>query len=443
MKFMVSALATTAIVALTAGTVQAQTVIQPQVEPEGEDVVEAVGVSCGGIGASGQWIGGDAAASDISTSDGPLTLSAQPIAFDANVVSLFAVSEAGEYRIEAQPVGGGDSVIELYDEAGSLIITDDDSGGGWASRAETPLEPGNYCMLTRGFAGGELSSDIRVGRLEHETITNGLTGGFFGGGGGSLFVGVDPCTNETAATPLGSGPLDGDLANGGVSAVNTINGAPYYRFTLNSPQTISVRAENPNADPYIYFFDGNGTLIAENDDAQIGGSWSLNSRLDFTTPLEAGTYCIGMRALSNPDVPVTVSVVGYSQADALAELYATGDAAPPMDGSYPIVDLGELPARSVRDAQITGTEASWFAMDVPEAGALVINAVEVTNSDPVIILYNDLGQEIAYNDDANGTLNSEIVARVNAGRYLLAVRQYSENYTGIVRIATERYVPAQ
>ncbi|MEX3015083.1 PPC domain-containing protein [Gymnodinialimonas hymeniacidonis] len=425
MKFTLSALATTATLALTAGMAQAQE------------------VSCGGIGVTGQWIGGSAEASDISTSEGPLLQSNVPIAFDANVISLFSVSEAGDVRLEAQPVGSGDSVIEIYDEAGTLVITDDDGGGGWASRAETVLQPGNYCMLTRGFAGGQLSSDIQISRLEHDAITSGLTGGFFGGGGGSLFVGVDPCTNETAATPLGTGPLDGDLANGGVSAVNTINGAPYYRFTLNSPQTISVRAENPNADPYIYVFDGNGTLIGENDDAQIGGTWSLNSRLDFTQPLQAGTYCIGMRALSNPDVPVTVSVLAYSQADALAELYATGEAAPPMDGSFPIVDLGVLPGRSVRDAQISGTQATWFSMDVPEAGALVINAVEVTDSDPLIILYNDLGQEIAYNDDSNGTLNSEIVARVNAGRYLLAVRQYSDGYQGIIRIATERYVPAQ
>ncbi|MBF9041836.1 ABC transporter substrate-binding protein [Rhodobacterales bacterium HKCCE4037] len=426
MKFTLSALATTATLALTAGAAQAQA------------------VSCGGIGDAGVWIGGNPTSSDISTSEGPLSLTNQPIAANGNVVSLFSVSTAGDYRIEAQPVGSGDSVIELYSEDGTLVITDDDSGGSWASRAETALEPGNYCMLTRGFAGGSLNSDIRVGRIEHEAITTGLTGGFFGdGGGGSLFVGVDPCTNETAATPLGNGPLDGDLPNGGVSAVNTINGAPYYRFTLNSPQPISIRAENPNADPYIYVFDGDGNLIGENDDAQIGGTWSLNSRLDFTQPLQPGTYCIGMRALSNPDVPVTVSVVTYSQADALAELYATGDAAPPLDGSYPIVDLGVLPARSVRDAQISGGQATWFSMDVPEAGALVINAVEVTNSDPVIILYNDLGQEIAYNDDAGGSLNSEIVARVNAGRYLLAVRQYSDSYQGIIRIATERYVPAQ
>lgn len=428
-----SALATTALLALTAGAAHAQV----------QAPTPSLGVSCDGVGDAGQWFGGTSEASDIAVSEGPLTLRAQPIPSDGNFVTLFSVSTQGEYRIEAQPVGEGDSVIELYDEAGTLVITDDDSGGNWASRAETSLAPGNYCMLTRGFAGSGLSSDIQVGRLEHETITEGLTGGFAGGGGGSLFVGVDPCTNETAAAPLGSGPLDGDLADGGVSVVNTITGAPYYRFTLDTAQSISIRAENENADPYIYFFDGNGMLIGENDDAQTGGSWTLNSRLDFTTPLEPGTYCIGMRALSNPDVPVTVSVVSYSQADALAELYETGDAAPPMDGSFPIVDLGALPGRSVRDITISGPTATWFAMDVPEAGALIINAVEVTNSDPVLILYDDLGQEIAFNDDANGTLNAEIVARVNAGRYLLAVRQYSDGYDGIIRLATERFIPAQ
>ncbi|UWQ94180.1 PPC domain-containing protein [Rhodobacteraceae bacterium M385] len=420
MKFTFSALATTAIVGLTAGAASAQD------------------LTCGGFGVDGQWMGGTPDASDIATADGPLTLSGLPIALEGNTVGYFSTSEALDVRVEAQPTDGGDSVIELYDEAGALVVFDDDSGGGWASRAETALEPGNYCLTTRGYAGGGLTTDMRVGRLEHETITTGLNGGFFGGGTGGYFVGVDACTSETEATLLGNGALDGQLFEGGASAVNTITGVPYYRFTLDSPQALSIRAENPSADPYIYIFDGNGTLLAENDDYQ-----SLNSRIDFTSPLAAGTYCIGMRALSNPDIPVTVSVVGYDAAAALAELYDTGEAAPPMDGSYPITDLGVLPGRSVRDAQIAGRQATWFSFEVTEQGAVVIDAVEVTDSDPVILLFNDLGQEIAYNDDHGGSLNSQITARVQAGRYLLAVRQYSDNYQGIIRIATERYVPAQ
>lgn len=423
MNFTLSALATTAIVGLTAGAASAQV------------------VSCGGIGDTGQWMGGTADASDISISDGPLTLTGLPVAQSANAVTFFSMSAPGEIRIEAQPAGGGDSVIELYDEAGLLLLTDDDSGGGWASRAETLLQPGQYCTVTRGYAGGSLTTDVRIGRLEHETITEGLNGGFFGGESGfgdPFFVGIDACTAETAATPLGTGPLDDQLFQGGVSAANTITGVPYYRFTLNSPQAVSIRAENPSADPYIYIFDGDGTLLGENDDYE-----SLNSRIDFTAPLDAGTYCIGMRSLSNPDLPVTVSVIGYDAAAALTELYDTGEAAPPLDGSYPIIDLGALPSRSVRDIQISGWNATWFSFDVTERGAIVIDAVEVTDSDPVLILFDDLGQEIAYNDDSGGSLNSQITARVQAGRYLLAVRQYSDSYQGIIRIATERYVPAQ
>lgn len=424
MKFTLSAftqtaLATTAIVGLSAGMAAAQA------------------VSCGGIGDAGLWMGGSPDTSDISTSAGPLTLTSLPVPPSGAAVTLFTMSAPGEVRLEAQPAGGGDSVIELYDEAGILLVTDDDSGGGWASRAETLLQPGNYCISTRGYAGGDLVTDVRIGRLEHETITEGLTGGFFGGGGDPFFVGVDACTSETAATPLGNGPLDGVLFSGGASAVNTITGVPYYRFTLNEAQAISIRAENPSADPYIYIFDGAGNLIAENDDYD-----SLNSRIDFTAPLDAGTYCIGMRSLSNPDLPVTVSVIGYDAQAALNELYATGDAAPPMDGSYPIIDLGVLPGRTVRDAQIAGRAAEWFAFEVTQQGVVVIDAVEVTDSDPLIILYDDLGQEIAFNDDFGGSLNSQITARVQAGRYMLAVSQYSEGYQGIIRIALERYVPA-
>ena len=424
MKFAWSALATTALFGLSAGMASAQD------------------LTCGGIGASGQWIGGTPEASDISTATAALVLNAVPVPQDGNAVAYFSVSAATDVRLEAQPLPGGDSVIELYDANGALVVTDDDSGGGLASRAEVMLQPGEYCLATRGFAGRGLSADLSVGLLDHETITAGLSGGFFGGGGalgggGPLFVGVDPCLPDTPAQNLAEGAIDGILQNGGVSAVNTITGAPYYRFTLNQPTPVSIRAENPSADPYIYIFDGNGNLLAENDDYQ-----SLNSRIDFTTPLQPGTYCIGMRALSNPNVPVTVSVLAFDANAALNELYASGEAAPPLDGSYPIIDLGSLPARSVRDGQISGTNATWYSFEVPESGALVIDAVEVTDSDPLIILYNDLGAEIAFNDDSNGTLNSQIVARVNPGRYLLAVRQYSDNYQGIIRIATERYVPA-
>jgi len=60
----------------------------------------------------------------------------------------------------------------------------------------------------------------------------------------------------------------------------------------------------------------------------------------------------------------------------------------------------------------------------------------------VIYLFDDLGRAVARNDDSNGTLNSQIAARVSPGTYMLGVTQYhGEN--GVIRVAIERYVPAR
>ncbi|AHM04930.1 hypothetical protein roselon_02616 [Roseibacterium elongatum DSM 19469] len=397
-------------------------------------------VECGGIGAGGTWIGGTPEASDVATAMGTLSLIEQPVPSGGSTVALFSLSQPMEVRLEAQPTPGGDSVIELYDAGGQLVVTDDDSGGGLASRAETLLQPGEYCLATRGFGGSALTADIAVGQLGHAAITQGLSGGFFDGDGDPdmpIFVGIDPCLPDTPATPLGGDMLDAMLDEGGAEATNTISGTPYYRFSLASPQPLTIRAENPNADPYIYVFDGQGELLAENDDYD-----SLNSRIDFTDPLPAGDYCIGMRALADPELPVTVRVARYDQQAALNELYTLGEAAPPLDGSWPVVDMGVLPPRAVRDAQVSGRNAEWFTFEMPSRGMILIDAIEVTDSDPMIALFDDLGREIAFNDDAGGSLNSQLALRLDPGRYMLSVVQYADSYQGIIRIATERFVPA-
>ncbi|MGP1356008.1 DVUA0089 family protein, partial [Roseicyclus sp.] len=203
------------------------------------------------------------------------------------------------------------------------------------------------------------------------------------------------------------------------------------------PQSLSIRAENENADPYIYLFDGAGTLIAENDDYD-----SLNSRIDVIDPLPAGTYCVGMRALFDPELPVTLRIQPYDAAAEQAERIAAGDAAPPLDGSWPLIDMGLLPPVTVRDLPVQGRRAQWLSFELGAPTVLVIDAMQVGDADPVIILFDAAGTEVAFSDDSNGTLDSQILTRLEAGRYLLAVRHYSDSYSGAIRVATERFVRA-
>jgi hypothetical protein len=155
--------------------------------------------SCGGLGASGVWAGGEAASSDIATSATALTRMGEAVATNGRAVTLFTLSAPQVVRVEARATRpGGDPVLELYDAAGALVITDDDSGGGRDSRAETELGAGAYCLLVRGFGDAAVTADIGAGRLEHEALTEGLRGGFPDPGGAD---GGPPLSASSPACP--------------------------------------------------------------------------------------------------------------------------------------------------------------------------------------------------------------------------------------------------
>lgn len=385
---------------------------------------------CPAVGTGAVWLGGDEASSDLTTATGPLGASALTVPPGGNVLTAFTLSAATEARVEALPHAGGDTVLELYTTDGALVLTDDDSGGNFASRAEATLEAGSYCLLTRAFGGAALVADVQVGRMEMDAITAGLAGGT------GSFAGVETCTAATPATQLGQGPIDGQLAQG-VSQNNPTSAVPYYRFTLASPQAITITAENEWADPYIYVYDEAGNLIGENDDFN-----GFDSQIDFTTELQPGTYCIGMRALSDPNEPVTLSVLSYDPERVLFNLYANGEASPPPGAGYPITELGTLQSRLISDQNV-GDDAVWYSFSVPEGGLVLINAVEISDSDPMIVLFDGAGREIAFNDDAGNSLNSQIATPVGPGNYMLGVMQYSSGYAGVIRVSIERYIPAQ
>lgn len=374
---------------------------------------------CGGAGANGQWIGGDEASSDISTA--PDYMEQMALVLMRNeYVSLFTVSQAGDVRIEAQGRGAGDPVIDVRDASGNIVISDDDSGGGGASRAETYLNPGTYCVSMRSFDGSPMTGFVRVSRMEQAALTEGFVpatnDGYYGG----------EC-DLASATPITLGePM-----------TNSIDATPYYSLTLDAPQAISLIAENENADPVLTLYDAQGNWMAENDDFD-----GLNSRIDMADELAPGQYCIALRALSDSSLPVTTTAKVYDPQEVLMTLYARGDAAPPMDGSYPVTQLGELSTRLRQDVNVGG-DAVWYSIDVYEGGLLLVEAIAQGQGDPVLVIYDDLGRQVGYNDDANGTLDSMLTLRIQPGSYMVAVRQLDNSMQGFIRLVFERYVPAR
>ncbi|PUB11038.1 PPC domain-containing protein [Yoonia sediminilitoris] len=376
----------------------------------------AQGNLCGGAGTGGVWIGGDAASSDISNADSYLEQMALVLGGN-EYVALFSVGTGTEVRVEAAGRGAGDPVIDLLDESGGIVLSDDDSGGNGAARAETFLNPGTYCMNLRSYEGGPMTAFVRVSRTDQEPLTEGI----------GEIENVDASTGCAAAVPLGG--ID-------TSATASIADTPFWSFSLDAPTPVSITATNEAADPVMTLYDSNNSSLAENDDTD-----GLNPRLDMTEPLAAGTYCIGLQALDDATAPVTVTVTTFDPAAALQRLYDSGEASPPLDGSHPVTALGLLDTRVRQDVQASGT-VSWFTIDVDDNSLLLIEAIGVGDGDPWLTVYDDLGRQIAQNDDYGDKRDSLVVVKADPGTYVVGVKHYDEA-TGLIRLVAERYVRAK
>ncbi|MEO9865425.1 MAG: PPC domain-containing protein [Yoonia sp.] len=381
-----------------------------------------------GLG-DGQWIGGSEASSDMTTASSHQEQMALVLGGNA-YVSLFTLSGTTDVRLEAQGRGAGDPLLELLDSTGSIILSDDDSGGNGAARAETQLDAGTYCVAVKSYDGAPLTAFVRVGRSEQEALT----------AGAAVVVpdaDTDTDTNVATGSCADARPLEGSLADGLFGTASVAENA-YWSFSLSQDTALTMTAENEEADPTMTLLDADGNYINDNDDFD-----GLNSRLEYIDALAAGDYCIEIGALDSNDLPITVGVIEYDPVAAQLALYASGDVAPPLDGSIPFTALGSLDNRLRQDVSTTG-EMTWFTVDMPEAGLMLIEAVSVgSEGDPWLVAYDDLGRKVGQNDDYGEGYDSLIAARVNAGTYLVGVRQLEEGMVGDVRMVFERYTAAR
>lgn len=396
---------------------------------------------CGGTGDGAQWIGGSEDGSDVATADSHSEQMALVLAGN-QYVSVFSLSTPASVRIEAAGRGAGDPTIDILDDDGTVIASDDDSGGEGSSRAELDLDAGTYCVAVSSYDGTPMTAFVRVGTTEQEALTAGTDID------PAPPVAPDPVEEQDpllppattasdrpcdSATDLGTLDSDRPLANS--ASVDEIQ---YYTFTLDTAQPVTMTASNEDADPIITLFGMDDTYLAENDDFE-----GLNSQIDMATPLDPGTYCLSVGALSDTTLPIDVAVTVFDADAALENLYATGDTAPPLDGSVEITDLGTLTDRLREDATVGGT-ASWFSVTLDSPGLLLMEAIDGTGTgDPFVRVFDDLGRLVTLNDDYGESYDSLVVVRATAGTYLVSVVQVDDTVSGLTRMVFEKYLPAQ
>lgn len=375
---------------------------------------------CAGAVTDGQWIGGTQNASDLTTADTYREQLALILGGTA-YVGLFSLSDTTPVRIEAAGRGAGDPLLEVFDATGSIIGSDDDSGGNSAARIEQSLAAGDYCVKMTSYEGAPLSAFLRIGRQEQEALTPGMSDSA-------------PDTTEPAdANNCANAQPFGDLGSTQTASVDE-NG--FWSFTLSEPTTLTITANNEDADPTLLLRDADSSEIAENDDHD-----GLNARIDVTTPLNAGDYCLAVGAVDDTSLPIDVTIAAYDPAAVLTTMINKGEVAPKLDGSTPVTDLGVLQTSQRHDLQ-TGADTQWFTITIPQASLLLAEAIAPAEGDPWLVIYDALGRKVGLSDDTGESLNSTIPLRVNAGTYIIGTKQVDADATGIVQLMLERFVPA-
>jgi hypothetical protein len=206
---------------------------------------------------------------------------ATSVTLDTPVTANFAsASDVDWYKLEAPEEGGVltvytegnmDTEITLYDEAGSILAEDDDSGSRWNARVSIQT------------AGGTLY--IRVIEVDGDR---------------------GPYTLQTLLTK--SGPQDDyepdnsretakdiEIGSSQARTFTTAKDIDWVTFTVTEAGSYRIRTigADRNLDTYIELFDENGEYLDEDDD----GGDCFDSRL--IVPLDPGTYCISIRTLND------------------------------------------------------------------------------------------------------------------------------------------------
>lgn len=387
---------------------------------------------CGTSPAEVQPFGGFGA--NVTTLSNPAQMQVQ-LQPGVNNFLQFDVSAPTDVRIEATDDSGVDPVMVLLDTSGNELASDDDGGGGRASRIETSLNPGSYCAKVYNFSSNNGPTTVQLSRWDQTPITTGSTSD----GGGA-----EACTSATPAAQLAFGPVNAAVGGGGQINFARTGAITYHRFMVDSPLGLTITASNSEADPVLRVYDNAGNIIAENDDFD-----GLNSQIDMQTPLQPGEYCIAVSALSNGELPIDVEVRAFDEKAFLEARYASGEASPPIGGDYPIDNIG-LVQNAFSGDVLVGKDARWILFEVAEPSLMLIQGIGNGGADSQLYLYNDRGQQLGFNDDSglggNSTRDSQIAAELYPGRYLAAVLLYSYEEgspSEPVRLSFQRYVRAQ
>lgn len=187
-------------------------------------------------------------------------------------------------------------------------------------------------------------------------------------------------------------------------------------FRLSEPASVRLETLTKNkGDPRLQLFDAAGDTLAESDDA--AGSYNAQ----IVMHLEAGEYCIVAEDIRTR-MDLTL-LVGLEDHDSVLE--ASELACGPQTQAR---DLGEKDLDAVLAAgpysyQSDASRNGYVKFKVTDGGPLSLRATAGNGIDPMMALFDETGNEIANNNDADGVnARLDFMNGLPSGSYCVGIR---------------------
>ncbi|HXF05773.1 MAG TPA: DVUA0089 family protein [Blastocatellia bacterium] len=312
------------------------------------------------------------------------------------------------------PPSAADTVIELFGSNGKKIAENDD---------EAPGQLDSLLEVTLTESGRFFFSIRDLNNKGGSAFTYQVTVRLTGGGPPGRHVESEP--NNTIAQADGVVPdvtVAGTLDPGG--------DVDFFGFDVTSGQTITVeiraRSLTPasDADTVITLFDGRGNQLAENDD--FGGS--LDSRLDFSATT-SGRVFLRVRNFGPKGGPTYTYEAVITRRGVIPPPQINTESEPNNSTAQanPIT-----PPVTVRGTINPAGDVDFFVFDGRRGQQLLVDIDAQTLTPPssldsVVTLMDSRGNQLAENDDADGSLDSRLqVTLPSTGRYLIRIRHFDQ-----------------
>jgi len=296
---------------------------------------------------------------------------------------FFAALSGYSYRIETLNLAScSDTVLELYNSSGTLLASNDDGGGGWASRIDwVAPSNANFYIKVRHYSsaayGACTAYDVRV-------ISSGIAGDEY-----------EPNNTLSMAKSI------------------TINGAAqrhhfhiagdqdWVYFDVNAANSYTMRTLNLGlcSDTVLELYSAGGLLLAQNDDS--GGS--LASRIDYTAPSNARLYLKVRHYNPSASGVCTQYDLEVTSASLNPDAYEPDDTMA-QARSFTVNGAGQ-------DHNFhSATDVDWMVFTAVSGSTYTIYTYNLGyEADTVLELYDSSGTLLAYNDDGGSGWASRIV----------------------------------